>query len=392
LIASMSETDQALNLWKLDSPDLDAVSPTRLAWVNGRFEWDRLSVAVNASGAFHIEGLAPVAYRIGAEMEAQFGNADEVARIQYMSHNDDPEFVASRDAIVIEGPRCRLRLDVRIDGIPVDGAAVVLGFGSGGMQSGFGGHLVDIVWDGERSATVRVIKPGWTSSEIVVAPADAVPGVVRVIELTRQTDSASLSSLVLRPRIACSNSADRYSVQLFRLDKNPSAPLDPFPNKTFNLSEGEWRFDNVAPGRYRIDVQALGTAADTSWCFAPRPEIKLAPGESLVRELPFISGGRLALTVLSENATAANIEVHGISGQLDWTYFDARKGETPHMTAFAGKFGVDVGVRVEITTVLEPGLLAITIALKGARRERKVDIVPGQTTELVVDFSKPDER
>jgi RNA polymerase sigma-70 factor (ECF subfamily) len=358
------------------------VAFTSLVWIGGQLGWGSAEASCDSNGEFRITGLAHVEYRVMVHARSRFPGS--------FSHTEhDPvTATASCDGLVLDDRASRVRIDVLTDGQPANGATVNLEIdGGGGGGAGGSGNQFEFEWDLGKGAVVRVTKADWAPQEVVIDAMEAERGAVRVVDLHRIEGAGEI---VLRPVYSCSEGTGEYVVLFRSRASDDRSGVDVAARKKFAASDSTWSISSLLPGRYRVFARPAIAAAGGWWCRAAPLEIDIGAGGTVVRDLVFEKGGRFAVTVRDDRAQIAGLILRDADlddSSKEWSFVDPRNGEQRWAMGPGGD--VPIGARLEPQGPLAPGRYSFSVTVEGRpRREVPFEIRPGETTEVVVDFSK----
>jgi len=173
---------RALVRAELAQPSASVLRPLMGGWVRWTptgFEWDRLSTATDAEGAFEIGGLAPARYSVGLGGVSDAFSSDAGAR----------EVEAPARGLVLSPTLCRVTLQLFQAGLPAaDASFEILDHGpSGAVQAArrTDGNGEAVLWlDPSRAVKVRL----WTEEREGAKPV----GLDRTVECSALGSSAAV--------------------------------------------------------------------------------------------------------------------------------------------------------------------------------------------------------
>ncbi len=153
-----------------------------LMWLDGGAEFATTWSRYGDDGKFRIAGLAPIEYSV-IDVAEDPPRAAGVGGLRTWSDSASVIVRAPMEDLALVNDRRQMRLDIRADARVVDRVTVRMSVGSDTTSCIVIGHSVELRWNGDDDAVVRVSIPDRDPVELTIRANDAVPGASRIVEL-----------------------------------------------------------------------------------------------------------------------------------------------------------------------------------------------------------------
>ncbi len=151
-------------------------------WLDGGAEFATTWSRYGDDGKFRIAGLAPIEYSV-IDVAEDPPRAAGVGGLRTWSDSASVIVRAPMEDLALVNDRRQMRLDIRADARVVDRVTVRMSVGSDTTSCIVIGHSVELRWNGDDDAVVRVSIPDRDPVELTIRANDAVPGASRIVEL-----------------------------------------------------------------------------------------------------------------------------------------------------------------------------------------------------------------